>query len=63
MTNQIERSRKLAHLFLASLDSYEKSPVRTDKVDCDAKMLCEALVELRIELGRASDDYDGRNIP
>lgn len=52
MTNQIARVRKLSSLLAASLDSYEKTPLRTDKVDCDAKLLCEALVELRIELGR-----------
>lgn len=53
MTTQVTRVRALTKLLLASLDSYEKAPLRTDKVDCDAKMLTEALVELRIELGRA----------
>lgn len=52
MTTQINRVRALTKLLLASIDSYAKSPIRTDKVDCDAKLLTEALVELRIGLGR-----------
>jgi hypothetical protein len=52
MTTQVNRVRMLTKLLLASLDGYERHTKIYDKLDCDAKLLCEALVELRIELGR-----------
>lgn len=52
MTTQVNRVRMLTKLLLASLDGYERHPKIYDKLDCDAKLLTEALVELRIGLGR-----------
>lgn len=52
MTTKVNRVRTLAKLLLASLDGYERHPTIYDKLDCDAKLLTEALVELRIGLGR-----------